>query len=548
MLHEINQIKISQSKKLNEIFDKNENIENILQKNVQISLDNVINEIKRTRKNTNRRISENKNKTAEEFENLKADFLKILKDNFLNNLTTLKNAEISLDTKMNDVINILDKFEKADEIAKPIWNNITSLHKEISFMIKKQNESIEKNLSNKLNDINLLINNEITESTRIKRDLVQKNIQHNINLKKEFEYYYKNDIIKKLSEIEHKIEQTVESKVQEMVNFYKRDIEHLLKIFSTNQNEFMVKINDIISKMNCVEEEVLRKILYENLGEIQTMFNQTNEKIDLLEKNFQLKIENNFNEDFVSKIGDTVIDKFNTTILEKSIGSSNENNISKIVDEISNKFEKVFLPKMITEMGNLYARNYDYFSNLNYNDKTSYSMIYNNKNDQTTQDLIRLKYNEFSNHFEIPNISDDGYTHFKFEKGISKVLGFKNEEFYVKNSEEMTSLSQINLQNVQTIFIYCDFVKDVTISDLNSPLLAIIPIPDIENLALGSNINISFPVRNYIGMRDKNNLQELTFWLRDSFGNTLNFDYSLSPIILTLHIRACQNNLNTLII
>ena len=112
----------------------------------------------------------------------------------------------------------------------------------------------------------------------------------------------------------------------------------------------------------------------------------------------------------------------------------------------------------------------------------------------------------------------------------------------------MISVSQTNLQSIQTIFVYCDFVKDVTISDINSPLLAIIPIPDIENFPLGSNINIAFPVRNYIEMREKNNLQELTFWLRDSFGNKLNFDYSLSPIILTLHIRTRHKNLNSLII
>ena len=542
LLYEITQIK---KNKLDEIFKKNERIEDVLINKVQISLDDIINEIKRTRKNTNKRIVENKNKTAEKFENLKSDFLKIIQENFLNHLTSLKDTENSLDNKINTVINILDDFKNADETAKPIWNNITSLHKEISLMIKNQNENIEKNLSNKLNDINLLINNEITESTRIKRDLVQKNIQHNINLKKEFEYYYKNDIIKKLSEIEHKLEQTVGSKVQEMVTFYKRDIEHLLNIFSTDQNEFMIKINDIISKMNWAEEEVLRRILFENLSEIQTMFNHTNEKIELMEKGFQSKI----NEDFIAKIGDTVITKFNDIILEKIVNNTNDNIISKIIDEISNKFEKEFLPKILTEMGNLYIQNYDYFSNLtNINDDISYSLIRGSKTEQNTQNFIRLKYNNFSNHFEISNISERGYTHFKFEKNVSKILGFEKEEFNVENSKEMTSLSQINLQNIQTIFIYCDFVKDVTISDINSPLLAIIPIPDIENLALGSNINISFPVRNYIEMREKNNLQELTFWLRDSFGQKLNFDYSLSPIILTLHIRARQNSLNSLII
>ena len=214
LLSEISQCKISQNKKFNEIFERNKSIENILMKNIQISLDDIINEIKRTRKNTNKKIVENTNKTAEEFENLKTDFLKNLQGKLLNHLTALKNTEIGLNNKMNDIMNILGEFKEADETAKPIWNNISSLHEEISLMIKNQNKNIEKNLSNKLNDINLLINNEITESTRIKRDLVKKNIQHNIDLKKEFEYYYKNDIITKLSEIEHKIEQTVGSKVE----------------------------------------------------------------------------------------------------------------------------------------------------------------------------------------------------------------------------------------------------------------------------------------------------------------------------------------------
>ena len=546
LLSEISQCKISQNKNFNEIFKRNESIENILMKNIQISLDDIINEIKRTRKNTNKKIVENKNKTAEEFEILKTDFLKILKEKFLNHLTALKNTEIGLDNKMNDIMSILVKFKEADETALPIWNNISSLHEEISLMIKNQNKNIETNLSNKLNDINLLINNEITESTRIKRDLVKKNIQHNIDLKAEFEYYYKNDIIKKLSEIEHKLEQTVGSKVQEMAIFYERDIKHLLDTFSTNQNEFIVKISDLFSKMNWAEETILKKILYENLDEIKTMFNHTNEKIDLIKNSFESKFEKKFNEEFFTKISNSVITKFNDVILEKIISSTNENIASKIIDEISNKFEKEFLPKIITEMGNLYVKNYDYFSNLNNRDVPSYSMTHDSKTDHKIQNFIRLKYNTFSNHFEISNTSESGYTHFKFEKGFSKILGFETDEFYVENSKEMTSLSQTNLQNTQTIFVYCDFVKDVTISDINSPLLAIIPIPDIENFALGSNINISFPVRSYIEMREKNNLQELTFWLRDSFGNKLNFDFSLSPIILTLHIRTRQKN--TLII
>ena len=405
LLSEISQCKISQNKKFNEIFERNKSIENILMKNIQISLDDIINEIKRTRKNTNKKIVENTNKTAEEFENLKTDFLKNLQGKLLNHLTALKNTEIGLNNKMNDIMNILGEFKEADETAKPIWNNISSLHEEISLMIKNQNKNIEKNLSNKLNDINLLINNEITESTRIKRDLVKKNIQHNIDLKKEFEYYYKNDIITKLSEIEHKIEQTVGSKVEEMADFYKRDIKHLLDTFSTNQKEFMVEIKAIFSKINWAEETILRRILYENLDEIKTMFNHTNEKIDLIKKSLESKFENNFNEKFITKISNSVITKFNDMILEKIVSSTNEAITSKIIDEMSNKFEKEFLPKIITEMGNLYLKNYDYFSNLNNRDVTSYSMIHDSKTDHKIQNFIRLKYNNFSNHFEISNIS-----------------------------------------------------------------------------------------------------------------------------------------------
>ena len=505
LLYEIKQIKIYQNEKNDQILNKSERIETALMENVKISLDNVINEIKRTRKNTNKKISQNKNDIGEHFNKIKSDFLNIIKENFSNHFTALKNTESAFNDKINNIINTLKKFKKSDETAKTIWNDISSLNVEISSMIKNQNHNIQKNISNKFDAINKLMNTEINESTRIKRELVKKNIQHNLDIRKEFE---DNDIIRKISEIEHVLEQ----KIHEIAFFYKKGITELLNTFSNNQNEFMIKLNNLISKIDYIEETTLGRMLNENLIKIQEMLNNTNEKINSLEKSF-----NNIN----------------------------TNNI--IINEISDKFEKVFLPKIITEMGNLYVRNYDYFSNLNdANNYTSYSMIRSNKSATKIYDLIRLNYDKFSNHSEILATSDDGYTHFNFENSLSKILGFEKDIFHIKNSEKMMSLSQINLQNIQTIFVYCNFVKDVTISDINSPLLAIVPIPDLENYALGTNINISFPIRNYIKMREKNNLQELTFWLRDSFGEKLHFDYSLSPIILTLHVKHTQNDLNTL--
>ena len=194
LLYEIKQIKIYQNEKNDQILNKSERIETALMENVKISLDNVINEIKRTRKNTNKKISQNKNDIGEHFNKIKSDFLNIIKENFSNHFTALKNTESAFNDKINNIINTLKKFKKSDETAKTIWNDISSLNVEISSMIKNQNHNIQENISNKFDAINKLINTEINESTRIKRELVKKNIQHNLDIRKEFE---DNDIIKK---------------------------------------------------------------------------------------------------------------------------------------------------------------------------------------------------------------------------------------------------------------------------------------------------------------------------------------------------------------
>ena len=177
----------------------------------------------------------------------------------------------------DDQNKISKKFSEYESKIKELQDLLNNQQNENDLLKMKlmdksfsQETTIEENQSNNNNDIsdflnnqNLILNNENIEINSIKDEIKNYN---------EIEYHRKiNDIIKKYSAKIKNIDLKIESNIQreEIKNDYEKKITNLKNDFLTKEN----KLNDIINEKNDAIEGFSQQISYlsESLGEFETL-------------------------------------------------------------------------------------------------------------------------------------------------------------------------------------------------------------------------------------------------------------------------------------
>ena len=177
----------------------------------------------------------------------------------------------------DDQNKISKKFSEYESKIKELQDLLNNQQNENDLLKMKlmdksfsQETTIEENQSNNNNDIsdflnnqNLILNNENIEINSIKDEIKNYN---------EIEYHRKiNDIIKKYSAKIKNIDLKIESNIQreEIKNDYEKKITNLKNDFLTKEN----KLNDIINEENDAIEGFSQQISYlsESLGEFETL-------------------------------------------------------------------------------------------------------------------------------------------------------------------------------------------------------------------------------------------------------------------------------------
>jgi hypothetical protein len=115
-------------------------------------------------------------------------------------------------------------------------------------------------------------------------------------------------------------------------------------------------------------------------------------------------------------------------------------------------------------------------------------------------------------------------------EATKEFFGF-NEDYYEVSMEAAVSRpKQIN--NINTLFLYCDCIDYQYIGDTFAPLLRVVAVPN--ELNYGDNVNLIFDSPHYVPV-SRNTINTIEMSILDDIGELIKFNYG--KVLIKLHFR-----------
>ena len=165
----------------------------------------------------------------------------------------------------------------------------------------------------------------------------------------------------------------------------------------------------------------------------------------------------------------------------------------------------------------------------------------------TKSNILFFKLKVYNNFLVFPQMSDRlcyllGFDKKLLDQKISNVYQFyekeltKNPTYIFKHASKDKTLSAQNIFNLKSdlnsMFLYCDLIKESHFNENSVPLLRCINIPN--SAVYGDQISINFPICHYIPVR-YNEFETIELNLKDESG--INFPFRFGNIGISLHFR-----------
>jgi len=186
----------------------------------------------------------------------------------MNTIYELNQDKIICETKIKELVNIINQYSEQIEALTENLNNIKSEF----FAYKEENEK-EKIKLNELNDVNNILNKEKEEMNLIINKFNEDNIKLKEDNKNLFEKFniLENDY-KILKEKNIKIENSLEkekNKYTSLINYINQDLKSLTEYFDYKINHILIKdeYNNILNEnklsLNCFNKDEIKNINFE---------------------------------------------------------------------------------------------------------------------------------------------------------------------------------------------------------------------------------------------------------------------------------------------
>ena len=187
--------------------------------------------------------------------------------------------------------------------------------------------------------------------------------------------------------------------------------------------------------------------------------------------------------------------------LKIEIGRKNADTNVSVELDISSKFNKFKNMTYLVESINQEINSKGYKSSFNYNEMTN-----------------RVRFQVAQKEFVV------------LPEATKEFFGFDANYFEVSAEATVSRPKQIN--NINTLFVYCDCIDYQYIGDTYAPLLRVVAVPN--ELQYGDNVNLIFDSPHYVPV-SRNTINTIEISLLDDIGELIQFNYG--KVIIKLHFR-----------
>ena len=319
-----------------------------------------------------------------------------------------------------DVINALDTKIDKDEFGKEIQNlaDKNKINKELNDKIcKKDLEKINEDLINKINSIELKLNNNLENILNTKAD------SNDFNLIKDAFQDMKLKMTQRIDDIDNDLDRLIEN-IKSQFNSINEDMKKLEKNIINNSN--IEKINKLINNQLNV------KALEEDINSFKNEIIQALNDFDLNQKNLEERIASNIND--ISKENKFILENMNIQNMTIKDLFKNKKNYGKEMNEIKvSEISQNIMPENNPQL-NLFIKE----------TKKDIENILNILNNKIDYNIMNVEIIKFQNQIESKiNILNDN------QDGLISDINSKIKEMYEDISKELSN--KITLNDVKVL-------------------------------------------------------------------------------------------------